>query len=70
MYKPDKILIIYHSIADLIDTIYTGTKWFIFTGLIVLLALGFIMVLSLWMILHLLLLPIIIIHDKILELKR
>ena len=70
MYKPDKILIIYHRIADLIHTIYTATKWFIFTGLIVLLALGFIMALSLWMILHLLLFPIIIIHDKILELKR
>lgn len=70
MYKPDKILIIYHRIGDLIDTIYTATKWFIFTGLIVLLALGFIMALSLWMILHLLLFPIIIIHDKILELRK
>jgi len=70
MYKPDKILIIYHRITDLIDTIYTATKWFIFTGLIVGLGLGFIMALSLWMILHLLLLPLILIHDKILELRR
>ena len=70
MYKRDKILILLQRIGEPIRTIYTAIKWAIFTGLIVLLSLGFIMVLSLWMILHLLAIPILIIHDKILELKQ
>jgi len=70
MYKRDKILILLQKILEPIDIIYTAIKWAIFTGLIVLLSIGFIMVLSLWIGLHALFLPILIIHDKILELKQ
>ena len=70
MYKRDKILILLQSILKPIRTIYTAIKWAVFTGLIVLLSISFIMVLSLWIGLHLLAIPILIIHDKILELKQ
>ena len=71
MYKRDKILILLQTrILEPIDIIYTAIKWAVFTGLIVLLSLGFIMVLSLWILCHILFLPIIIIHDKILEHKQ
>ena len=70
MYKRDKILILLQGRLEQIDIIYTAIKWALFTGLIVLLSIGFIMVLSLWILCHILFLPIIIIHDKILEHKQ
>ena len=70
MYKRDKILILLQGRLEQIDIIYTAIKWAVFTSAIVLLTIGFIMVLSLWMLFHILLLPIIIIHDKILELRK
>ena len=70
MYKRDKILILLQGRLEQIGIIYTAIKWAVFTSAIVLLSIGFIMVLSLWMLFHILLLPIIIIHDKILELRK
>ena len=70
MYKRDKILILLQGRLEQIDIIYTAIKWVGFTSAIVILSIGFIMVLSLWIGLHILLLPIIIIHDKIHELKQ
>ena len=70
MYKRDKILILLQGRLEQIDIIYTAIKWALFTSAIVLLSIGFIMVLSLWIGLHILFLPIIIIHDKILEHKQ
>ena len=70
MYKRDKILILLQGRLEQIDIIYTAIKWALFTSAIVLLSIGFIMILSLWIGLHILFLPIIIIHDKILELKQ
>ena len=70
MYKRDKILILLQGRLEQIDIIYTAIKWALFTSAIVLLSIGFIMVLSLWIGLHILLLPIIIAHDKILEHKQ
>ena len=70
MYKRDKILILLQGRGEQIDIIYTAIKWAVFTGTIVLLSIGFIMVLSLWIGLHILLLPIIIIHDKMHELRK
>ena len=70
MYKRDKILILLQGRLEQIDIIYTAIKWALFTSAIVLLTIGFIMVLSLWILCHILFLPIIIIHDKILEHKQ
>ena len=70
MYKRDKILILLQGRGEQIGIIYTAIKWAVFTSAIVLLSIGFIMVLSLWIGLHALLLPIIIAHDKILELRK
>ena len=70
MYKRDKILILLQGRLEQIDIIYTAIKWVGFTSAIVILSIGFIMVLSLWIGLHILLLPIIIAHDKIHELKQ